>query len=147
MALTFAQHSCSSKHFQLPYTSAVQSLAVSFQQKPKAEAPGASQAVLLRLIPVLPSAPVLAQDPLPSIMLAQDTYIPRLSADPNSSAYEAVLQFGINFGSSENAHMAHHVSHDSRPARPAPADRARTPGSQAKLPQGSILRLQERGTS
>ncbi len=61
------------------------------------------QAVLM-LIPVLPAVSVSDADPLALVMLAQESAMPRLSADSNCSASETVLQFG----SSETAFMTHH---------------------------------------
>jgi hypothetical protein len=54
----------------------------------------------MRLIPVLPASASDA-DPLPRAMLAQESAVPRLSADSNRSASETVMQFG----SSEKAFM------------------------------------------
>ncbi len=114
------------KVFQLPYTSTLQTLAVHFQRK----APVTDQAVLMRLIPVLPAASASDADPLPRAMLAQESAVPRLSADSNHSASETVLQFG----SSEKAFMAHH---DARPRAVPDSRQDPRPNFRKPVPQDS----------
>ncbi len=70
-------------------------------------------------------------DPLFRAMLAQESAVPRLSADSNRSASETVLQFG----SSEKAFMTHH---DARPPRAVPDSRQDPrPNYRKPVPQDS----------
>ena len=102
-----------SPNLQGLYTAALQSIEFRFHQK----APVTSQAVLLRLVPVLPPGPVSSADSQLGAMLAQVSILPRLSADSNRSASETVRQFGPP----ESALMARRDP-DPRPTRPGSAD-------------------------